>query len=301
MKIKSLLALFLLVASACTQAQNHIQFKSVKDLQAFLTWKPNQYPLISAHRGGPMDGFPENSMEAFKNSIRYDAMVIEFDVSMSKDSVLVLMHDDKLERTTNGTGLLKDYSFAELQKLKLRDNQGNVTTYTIPTLDEVLAWAKGKVILTVDVKHGVPFEKVVKAIERNKAESCAVVITYNADQASLVHKLNPELMLSVSASKVEDVVRLNNAGVPNSRMVAFVGTSSPQASFYAYLQKNKIVSILGTMGNLDKSAEASSGTELYAELIKSGANILSTKNVILSTEQLKRLRKEQNLKSITIK
>lgn len=300
MKLRAFFISLLIFGSLVTSAQNHITFQSVNDIHDFFSWKPKQYPLISAHRGGPMPGFPENSLEAIQNAILYDRMVTEFDVSLTKDSILVLMHDDRLERTTTGTGLIKDFTFQELQKLSLKDPEGKITQFKIPRFSDVLSWAKGKVLMTVDVKRGVPFEMVVKEIEQAKAEPSAIVITYNVEQAALVHRLNPSLMISVSASKVEDVVRLNSAGVPYDRMVAFVGTSVPDLSFYKYLQSKRIVSILGTMGNLDKSAEANPDKRLYAQYLKDGANILSTKNVILATEQLREYRSEQNLTELTI-
>src|SRR5690554_7917291 len=68
---------------------------------------------------------------------------------MTKDSVLVLMHDDKLDRTTTGTGFVSDYTYSELQSFYLEDYQKTKTSYKIPTLDEALQWGKGKVVYTL--------------------------------------------------------------------------------------------------------------------------------------------------------
>ena len=115
-----------------------IQFKSGKELQKFLTYSKKSYPLVSAHRGGPTIGFPENCTPTFANTIQYNPAIIETDVALSKDSVLVMMHDDKLDRTTTGTGLIGNYTYKELQDFYLEDTQGNPTPYKIETLDEVL-------------------------------------------------------------------------------------------------------------------------------------------------------------------
>lgn len=296
---KQFFVLFLFFCSTAIAQQNHyISFETGDGLKNFLTWKEGQFPLISAHRGGPMKGFPENCIETFENATTYNPMIIEFDVALSRDSVLVIMHDDRLDRTTTGTGPVGAYSYAELQQLRLKDPDNNITQFKIPTLDEVLAWAKGKVLLTIDVKKGVPFSKVVAAVRRQKAENCSIVITYNANQAAEVHNLAPDLMISVSANKKEDVERLNSLGVPNNRMVAFVGTREPDKESYRYLHSQGITCILGTMGNLDKSAASTDASKVYGQLVENGANILSTDNIALASEQLNDLRKRKNILKI---
>src|SRR5690606_19762435 len=114
-----------------------------------LTYRDNRYPLVSAHRGGPAPGYPENALETFDYQLSKQPLIIECDVAMSKDSVLVLMHDAKLDRTTTGTGPLKQYTLSELQKLYLKDHTGTRTRYRIPELDAVLKWGKGRTLFTL--------------------------------------------------------------------------------------------------------------------------------------------------------
>ena len=66
------------------------------------------------------------------------------------------MHDPTLERTTTGKGRVVDFTLGELKQLRLKDNSGNVTEFQIPTLDEVLDWARGKTILVLDQKDVSP-------------------------------------------------------------------------------------------------------------------------------------------------
>lgn len=268
--------LLLAVCSWSFAQQSHLlQFKTTEELRNFLSYSEKRIPLVSAHRGGPEKGYPENAVETFQHSIGFQPLVIECDIALSKDSALVMMHDDRLDRTTTGTGPIQDYTLAELKKLQLKDNDGNVTSFRIPTLDEVLQWGKGKVIFTLDVKRGVPFEKVIAAVRRNKAESCSVIITYNANQAAEVHKLAEDLMISASIRGKEDLERLNNYGVPDNRLIAFVGVSEPDASVYQLLHEHKIQCILGTMGNLDRMAIAR-GDKVYYDFVSHGADVLSS-------------------------
>lgn len=304
-KLHLILGFVFVLSLACIAPSKHhyIAFKNAKELGQFLNRKTRPFPLLSAHRGGPMPGFPENAIETFENATTYQPVIIEFDVALSKDSALVIMHDDKLDRTSTGTGPIGNYTYTELQKLFLKDDHGKVTTFKIPTLTEVLKWGKGKVLFTIDIKRGVPYKKIIDAVRATKSESNSIIITYNANQASEVHRLAPDLMISASARSQADIERLNQMGVPNEKIVAFVGTSAPDASVYEYLHSKGITCILGTMGNLDKSAQANLNQKVYANLIAGGADILSTDELKLAGEQLDEYRAEKKLKlnSITIK
>ena len=163
---KYYLFLFLLVfLNSCAQQKEYLlQFKTPKELHRFLSYSDTFIPLVSAHRGGPVKGFPENCTATFNNSIQYNPTIVETDIALSKDSVLVMMHDNTLDRTTTGTGKIEDYTYQELQQLFLEDNDGNKTPYKIETLDEVLKWGKGKVIYNLDVKKGVPMQMIIDAV-----------------------------------------------------------------------------------------------------------------------------------------
>ncbi|GGG93344.1 glycerophosphoryl diester phosphodiesterase [Parapedobacter pyrenivorans] len=281
-------------------AANEIKLSSVDQLYRFLTYTEKRYPLVSAHRGGPAPGFPENALETFVNSSRHQPIIIEFDVRMTKDSVLVLMHDETLNRTTNGTGKLAELEFSALKKLRLKDPDGKVTTYRIPTLDQALQWGAGKVIFTVDVKRGVPYSAVIDAIRRNQAQPYSVVITYNADQAAAVHQLAPDLMISASMRSPDDLVRLSDRSIPDNRLVAFVGTSEVSPAIYEFLHGHGMLCILGTTGNLDKQA-AVRGDTVYTSLIARGADILSTDRPQEAGKALNAYRKAHKLTSTFIK
>ena len=293
-----LLVLLCAFTLSCTaQQKHHLSFKNTNELQEFLDTRKTNFPLLSAHRGGPMKGFPENAIETFENATRYQPVIIEFDVALSKDSALVIMHDDKLDRTTTGTGPIGDYTYAELQALTLKDDDGKVTTFKIPTLTEVLQWGKGKVLFTVDIKRGVPYEKVIEAIRETKAENRAIVITYNAGQAAAFHRLAPDLMISATVKGKEDLERLNQMGVPTNRIVAFVGVSAPEKAVYEFLASKGITPLLGTMGNLDRSAAANPTRRVFYRLVEDGAAVLSTDDIIGAGKELNEYRKEKGLKT----
>ena len=100
--------------------------------------------LILGHRGVAAD-YPENTMISFRKAIELNMDGIELDVQLSKDGEMVIIHDETLDRTTNGKGYVKDYSFEELRKLDAGSFKGDkFKGEIIPTLDEVFEFFKGK-------------------------------------------------------------------------------------------------------------------------------------------------------------
>jgi glycerophosphoryl diester phosphodiesterase len=303
LNIKMYLSLLSLLCCSLIFAQTpsyHISFSNPKQFHNFIRYSKQSYPLVSAHRGGPTKGFPENCTATFANTIKYIPVIIETDIALSKDSVLVMMHDNTLNRTTTGTGKTGDYTYKELQQLFLKDTEGNVTSFKIETLDHVLQWGKNKVIYTLDIKRGVPMKMIVDAVRKNKAERNTIIITYNANQAAEVSKLAPDLLISVSARGKEDVERMEALGVKVEKMVAFVGTSEPKKETYDYLRSRKIPSILGTMGNIDKSAIAK-GDDVYYKLIENGAIVLSSDRPTEAGKQLAKYVLDKKIKSKYVK
>ncbi|GAB3336709.1 glycerophosphodiester phosphodiesterase family protein [Larkinella ripae] len=245
-------------------------------LSTFLHYTPGRTPMVSAHRGGgDLKGYPENCIESFAYLAERLPVVIECDIDLTRDSVLVMMHDQTLDRTTTGTGKLIEKTYEEIGQYRLEDNFGNVTKFTIPTLEQVLRWGKDKVVYTLDVKKNVPFAKVVEMVRRTGAADYSVIITYNATQAAEVYRLDPNLMLSVTILKVEDYQRLHDLGIPDRNMIAFVGIKEPSPELYRFLHQKGISCILGTLGNLDKQAVAK-GDQVYKTFAKNGADMMST-------------------------
>lgn len=272
-----------------------IDVRSTEEAKDFFTWSRDRIPLVSAHRGGPYPGFPENSLQAFENTIKHTHAIIEFDVAITKDSVLVLMHDNTLDRTTTGKGNVIDWTYDELKEISLVDINGNLTDFRIPALDEVLIWGKGKVLFTVDIKREVPFELVVDAIKRHQAEPYAAVITYSVGAAKKIHRLHPDLMLSVTIRNEEELQRMEESGIPVNQWIAFTGTSERPQEFNALLHEKGVFTILGVLGNLDRSAMAR-GDQLYTEFVQKGADILATDRPIEAAKAIQGLIPEESSK-----
>lgn len=108
-----------------------------------------KYVLVVSHRGDWRNA-PENSIPAMLNCVAMGVDMVELDLHKTKDGHLVLMHDKKVDRTTDGKGEVKNLTLEEIKKLHLRNGMGRVTTVQVPTMEEVFAALKGKVLINVD-------------------------------------------------------------------------------------------------------------------------------------------------------
>jgi glycerophosphoryl diester phosphodiesterase len=131
-------------------SQNHVNlFTHVDSIMYFLKNKEIPTVFVAAHRGDWLN-VPENSVQGLLNCINLGIDIVEIDLKRTKDGFLVLMHDPSIDRTTTGKGNVLDFTLNELKKLKLRDHAGNPTEYTIPTFNEILGHAKGKIVIDID-------------------------------------------------------------------------------------------------------------------------------------------------------
>lgn len=201
---------------------NYLSFSSTIELQDYFKYKNDGTIIISGHRGGREVGFPENSIEGFQNVLEQMPAIFEIDPRMTKDGVIVLMHDATLDRTTNAKGRLCDFTWAELQNVRLKDEEGNVTNCKIPLLEDVIVWSKGKTIINLD-KKDVPLDRIVELIKKHNAEDHVMLTVHTGAQARYYYDRFPNIMFSVFARNVKEYEDMVIAGVPWENMIAYVG------------------------------------------------------------------------------
>lgn len=105
--------------------------------------------IVAAHRGD-WRNFPENSLEGIDNAIKMGVDIVELDVKRTKDSILIIMHDKTLNRTTNGKGRISDVTMDSISKLRLLNGCAIRTISKVPTLEQALLHAKGKIMVNLD-------------------------------------------------------------------------------------------------------------------------------------------------------
>jgi glycerophosphoryl diester phosphodiesterase len=145
-------------------------------------------PLVVGHRGA-MGYCPENTLLSFERAAELGAEWIEFDVHASRDGALVVIHDQALERTTNGHGRVADHSLAELKGLDAGQGQ------SIPTLAEVLAWASQRVIgCDIEVKQA-PARAVVEAVHDFRGQ--LLISSFDHPLLQEIKLLDPRLAIGL--------------------------------------------------------------------------------------------------------
>jgi glycerophosphoryl diester phosphodiesterase len=256
--------------------------QSPAGLQEIFRHTSEPLPFVSAHRGGPEPGFPENCLATFENTLKKSYAILEVDPRMTKDGAIILLHDATLERTTTGRGRVADHTLAELKQLRLKDNQGNVTEFQIPTLDEALEWARGKTVLVLDQKD-VSVEARVRKIEEHKAEAHAMLIVYSFPQVQACYALNPNIMMEVMIPSREKAAEFAQLGVPWKNVVAFVGHVPPDdATLYEAIHAQGTCCLIGTSRNLDRQVISRQVADIqdleagYRAFLKRGADLIET-------------------------
>lgn len=260
--------------------ENYRDFRHADSLAAYLRSAPD--PLVSAHRGGPDAGFPENALQTFGHALTQGPVLLETDVRMTADSVLVLMHDETLARTTTGSDSVRARTLDELRSVRLVTDAETPTRFEVPTLSEALAWAEGRAILQLDVKDNVPRSRVATTLRRQDALDQALVITYSLDDARWYHRRLPSLVLSASAETREDATALVQAIDP-TRLLGWVGVGEIATGPAEVFSNNEVPIALGTFGETDQQARTQ-GLIVYHRLFDRGIDVVSTDEVALASQ-----------------
>jgi len=239
-------------------------------------------PFVSAHRGGARGGFPENCLATFANTLQHTFAIMEIDPRYAKDGTIVIHHDATLERTTTGIGRVRDLTLSELKQLRLKDPDGRVTEFQIPTLDEVLEWACGRTVLVLDQKDVTATDRV-KKIAQHKAESYALIIVSSFQDAKACHELNPNVMMEVMIPDRRKAEQFDKLGIPWCNVVAFVGHTPPEdEALYQFIHSRGGSCMIGTSRNLDRKIITGEVLDIrvlerdFEAFLRRGADVIET-------------------------
>lgn len=157
-------------------------------------------PIVIAHRGA-MGHAPENTLASFKLAIEIGADAIELDLRQTKDGVPVVLHDAKVNRTTNGKGNIKDFDFEDVKKI----DAGSWFDYKfsnekIPALQDVINLLSDSILIIIELKEGNDIypgieEKTISIIRENKIESQTILKSFDQKVLERLRSLAPEIPL----------------------------------------------------------------------------------------------------------
>lgn len=183
-------------------------------------------PIIIAHRGGSLEA-PENTIASVNHGVQAGTDWQEVDVTLSSDGAVVVFHDDTLERTTNGTGVVEQTPLAHLRTLdtgtpkwaasaqqRILASGAQIPKFEqrfvgekIPTLDEVLAIPNARLMIELKTteRYDLLAEKVVEAVVRHKAEKRVGLASFDVRLLQAAHKRNSKLPLIGVAEDVAGI------------------------------------------------------------------------------------------------
>ena len=156
---------------------------------------------VTGHRGAA--GLePENTLRSIRRAIDLGVDRVEVDVRVTRDGRLVVIHDETVDRTTNGHGYVNELTLDEIRKLNAGKGE------KVPTLEEVLEITKGKVELQIELKVPEATSSTLRLIERENAEGEVIITSFMHDLLRRVHDFNPELRTGALFFNVEgDICR----------------------------------------------------------------------------------------------
>ncbi|MGX5857817.1 glycerophosphodiester phosphodiesterase family protein [Dyadobacter jiangsuensis] len=286
--LTALLALGSHFTSHAQSKLNVLKIKTAKDLHAYFQFTGNDPILIAGHRGGMVKGFPENSIATFENTLKHTPAFFEIDPRLTKDSVMVLMHDATLDRTTTGKGKLSDYTYEELKKFRLKDAEGNVTNFPIPTLSEVIEWARGKTVLNLDHKD-VPLAMTAALIKKHKADAFVMLTVHSAAEMTYYLSQNKNHTFSAFIRNMKEYEDYEKANVPFTQMIAYIGphVKPENKELYALLNKKGTMCMISAASSYDKLKTPEERKAAYLAIAKDGASILESDLPIEAAEAVK--------------
>jgi|DewCreStandDraft_5_1066085.scaffolds.fasta_scaffold00263_34 glycerophosphoryl diester phosphodiesterase len=165
-------------------------------------------PWIIGHRGA-MGHAPENTLASFEKALELGADILELDIHLSRDGVPVVIHDATVDRTTDGSGMVAELTLAELKRLDAGIRRGEQWRgQRIPTLEEVLAWARGRADLLIEIKHGpggTPYprleEKLVELLARYHMTGAVIVQAFDHQDVKRVKELDHSIATAILSSR----------------------------------------------------------------------------------------------------
>jgi glycerophosphoryl diester phosphodiesterase len=171
-------------------------------------------PLIVGHRGA--SGYaPENTLASFGLALEQGADVVELDVHLSRDGEVVVIHDERLERTTDGRGFVHQHTLAELKRLDAGAwHEPRFAGERLPALSEVLEWAAGRAYLAIEIKNAPIFydgieAAIVEQLDRHRMRERALVISFDHVALRRVRELDPGLQTgAIYACRPADQIAL---------------------------------------------------------------------------------------------
>jgi len=232
--------------------------------------------ILCAHRGGMYDDYAENSLRTLgflEKAFDGRSVMAEVDIRKSKDGTLFLLHDNTLERSTNGTGAIGDRTDAYLRSLKLKNGKGQVTGEGIPTFAGLLQFAsKRNIFLMLDVKID-DWKEILDAVRAERMTSRCLVLTFKPEDSKKVHELAPDILVSCLVRDQNDWDEIKKI-VSKEAMLAYISKTTPD-DVIRQLKEQKI-SLVSDASEATTNNFKVYTSDHYRSVINRGVNVYVT-------------------------
>ena len=284
------LAAAAMIIASCAQQPQYAN--RAEKILAEINDPNSEYVVVISHRGD-WRNYPENSIPAIESIIRMGVDMMELDVKMTKDSVLILMHDKTIDRMTNGKGKVSDITYDSLMTFKMKRAHNVVTdTIKVPTLREALLCCKDRILVNVD--HAYPYYKEIVELTEELGVTGQVLMKgksgldkVNEDMAKHEHNLLYMPIIDINKPKGQALfAEYQERGVvPMAYEICwqYPGEEIDQCiaavrESGAKLWVNTIwASLCGGYGNDDDAALAAEDpADVYAQYIEKGFTMIQT-------------------------
>ena len=246
--------------------------------------------LVVCHRGD-WRNFPENSIPAIESVIEMVADVVELDIQLTKDSVLVLMHDGTIDRCTTGKGRVADLTYEELQKFYMKTAHGTRCSLDlkVPTLREALEVCKDRIVINID--KGYNHYGLVLALAEEMGMTEQILIKGSSSLASIREKMaaneqNLLYMPIISPTNAKSMALFEEYIADDEPQLAYEicwGEYTPEVEsamqrLIADGSKLWVNSLWNSLcgGLSDDVAWVTSADEVYGKLVDMGATMIQT-------------------------
>ena len=284
------LAVAAMIIASCAQQPQYAN--RAEKILAEINDPNSEYVVVISHRGD-WRNYPENSIPAIESIIRMGVDMMEMDVKMTKDSVLVLMHDKTIDRMTNGKGKVSDITYDSLMTFRMKRAHNVVTdSIKVPTLREALLCCKDRILVNVD--HAYPYYKEIVELTEELGVTGQVLMKgksgldkVNEDMAKHEHNLLYMPIIDINKPKGQALfAEYQERGVvPMAYEVCWQYPGAEIDECIATIRKNggKLwvntiwASLCGGYGNDDDAAfDAADPADVYDQYIEKGFTMIQT-------------------------
>lgn len=273
--------LFLIPALLClgSACKNNNEEPQRDDLIRSRLKDPKGTEVLVAARFGDWHGTFENSLHAIQKAVEKEADIVTLQLKKTADGQIICFSDDTVDRLMEGTGKVSEMTLDEIRALKPREYRGPSDLAIVPTLEEAIAFSRGKLLLHVSLNEY--FDEALELIKSNDAQDQVIVKSRRNPGLGYLYMPVFDVEHHSDLGALEEILALNPVGVE----IHFTDDNAPLLAPAIELAKGKTriaVNTCGIKAGSHKDPQRGDGTQadqIWGELIRQGASVIFTDQV----------------------